>query len=189
MLEMTVDEIVLYVSIIIGVIVLLFALFYRKIKIWIGEYKLRHTIKKLGFDVLRNVVLPDDVDGSVCIENIILMPEGIYVMALGHYKGAVFAAENIDIWTQVVNNKSYKFSNPLNKIEHEVAAIQAHLPKHKIGSFIMYGPGVSFPKGKPDNLFSIAQAKEKFGRQADMKIADDLLYAWEIVKKNVIVEA
>ena len=188
MLEMTVNEIVLYVSVFIGIVVLLIALFSKRIKLWFSEYKLNHTIKKLGHDILRNVAIQDDVDGSVLIENIILTPDGIFVMALGYYKGSVFAAKNIDVWTQVVNNRSYKFSNPLNKIEHEVAVIQAHIPKQKIGNFIMYGSGVSFPKGKPDNLFSIAQAKDKFGRHEGTSIAPDLLSAWEIIKQKVIIE-
>ena len=189
MLEISVDEIVLYVSVFVGAAILLTALFYKRIKLWFAEYKLNHTIKKLGHDSLRDVVLECDVDGSVFIENIILTPDGIFVMALGHYKGVVFAAENIDLWTQIIGNRSYKFQNPLTKIEHESAAIQAHIPKQKIKNFVIYGAGVSFPKGKPENLYSIIQAKEKFGRHEEAQIAPDLLSAWEVIKQKVVTEA
>ena len=185
---MTINEAILYGLIPVGILLLLFIIFYKRIKSWYQEYCLRKTIRQFGHEVLRDVIMPDGMDGTVFIENLVLTPREIMIISLGHYKGVVFAAESIDVWTQVVRNRSYRFPNPLHKLEQDTAAVRAHLPKENISSFIMYAKGVEFPKGKPDNVLSIDEAKSRFSKKENVEIKSELLSAWEDLKQLAIVE-
>lgn len=161
-------------------------LFFSKIKRAYTDWYLSHTVKRLGYAIRQNIILPDGMDGTVCIDNLILMPDRILIVSIGHYQGAVFASDNIDVWTQVVGKRSYKFNNPLLKLEQEIAAVRAHVPKIKVTGILVFSADVNFPKGKPDNVISVAEAKQRFGNMGDEKINDEQMNAWNQIKNKIL---
>lgn len=163
-------------------------LFFNKIKRAYTDWYLFHTVKKLGHTIMQNIILPDGMDGTVCIDNLILMPDMILIVSVGHYEGAVFASENIDIWTQVVGKRSYKFNNPLLKLEQDVAAVRTHTGKIKVVGILVFSNDVAFPKGKPDNVISVAEVKQRFASLDEKEINDDCLDAWNKIKDKILDE-
>lgn len=161
---------------------------FSKVKQAYSDWHLSRTIKKLGHDVLQNVILADGMDGTVYIDNLVLMPDRALVVSVGRYQGAVFASENIDVWTQVVGNRSYKFNNPLLKLEQDIAAVRAHFPKINISGVLVFSNGVDFPKGKPDNVISIAEAKDQFGNMREQEVKIEYQDAWDKIKNEILVE-
>ncbi len=164
-------------------------LFFKKIKRGYADWYLFHSVKKLGNDVMQNIILSDGMDGTVCIDNLILMPDRILVVSVGRYQGTVFASENIDIWTQVVGKRSYKFSNPLLKLEQDIAAVRANSPKINISGILVFSPDVSFPKGKPDNVISVLEAKQRYGGARDQQIKVEQQDAWNKIRNKILSEA
>jgi len=164
-------------------------LFFSKIKRGYADWRLFQTVKKLGHEVMQNIILADGMDGTVYIDNLVLMPDGIMVVSVGRYQGAVFASENIDIWTQVVGQRSYKFSNPLLKLEQDIAAVRAHLPKINTIGILIFSADVNFPKGKPDNVISMDEAKQRFAGAHDKQVTAELLAAWKEIKNKIQPEA
>ncbi len=164
-------------------------LFFSKIKRSYADWRLSQTVRKLGHDVMQNIILSDGMDGTVYIDNLVLMPDGIMVVSVGRYQGAVFASENIDIWTQVVGQRSYKFSNPLLKLEQDIAAVRAHVPKINTTGILVFSTDVDFPKGKPDNVISVDEVKERFAGAHDKQIKSELLDAWKEIKNRIQHEA
>lgn len=181
-------------TIVYGLLVLLLlaaivgVLFFSKIKRGYADWYLFHTVKKLGNDVMQNIILPDGMDGTVCIDNLVLMPDRILVLSVGRYQGAVFASENIDIWTQVLGKRSYKFNNPLLKLEQDIAAVRAHAPKIRVDGILVFSSDVHFPKGKPDNVISAPEAKRRFGSTHNKKINNEYLNAWNEIKNKILDE-
>ncbi len=164
-------------------------IFFSEIKRGYADWRLFHTVRKLGHEVMQNIILADGMDGTVYIDNLVLMPDGIMVVSVGRYQGAVFASENIDIWTQVVGQRSYKFSNPLLKLEQDIAAVRAHLPKTNTTGILIFSADVDFPKGKPDNVISVDEAKQRFTGAHDRQVTAELLKAWKEIKNKVQAEA
>ncbi|MCW9023375.1 MAG: NERD domain-containing protein [Gammaproteobacteria bacterium] len=185
---MIINNAIWYGLIPVGIILILFIIFSKSIKSWYQEYCLRKTIKQFGHDVLHNVIVPDGMDGTVFIENLVLTAKEIIVISFGYYKGVIFAADNIDVWTQVFRNRSYRFSNPLLKLEQETAAVRAHLPRENIHNFILYTKGAEFPKGKPENVLSLEEARERFSNKDSSDVNTELLSAWNTLKQVAIVE-
>lgn len=168
--------------ILVAVAVIVTIPFLGKIKqAWL-ERRLSTTVRKLGCKSLQNVILPDGMDGTVCIDNLVLLPDRILVVEVGRYQGAVFASDNIDIWTQVLGKRSYKFANPLLKLEQDIAAVRAHCPKIRISGILVYSAGVDFPKGKPDNVISLGEAVERFGNRQGQDVPAELQQAWQTLQ-------
>jgi len=163
--------------------------FSSKIKQAYADWRLLQTVRKLGHEVMQNIILSDGIDGTVYIDNLVLMPDKIMIVSVGRYQGAVFASENIDVWTQVVGQRSYKFSNPLLKLEQDVAAVRAHLPKTDITGILIFSADVAFPKGKPDNVISMDEAKQRFAGAHDKQVTAELLVAWKEIKSKIQSEA
>ena len=138
-------------------IILLFGLLLQitEIKEYIAEWKLTHLLINAGSDVLHNVTIPDGMDGNIFIEYLILTPKKIILLGVKKYRGLIFAASKIDLWTQVIGNKSYKFNNPLLQLENDALALRSKIENITIEEKVLFIKGSEFPKGKPDNVISV----------------------------------
>lgn len=162
-----------------GLIIILGLLLQRKwIKEYICEWQLNHLLKNIGVKSLQNVSVPDGIDSNIFIEYLILTPEKIILLAVKRYRGLIFAADKIDLWTQVVGNKSYKFSNPLRQLENDTISLNSILEHSKVEGKVLFINGSEFPKGKPDNIITIPELK-KLDDESSSDIPEALKSDWE----------
>jgi len=154
---------------------------YTTIKNWLKELFLNRTVRKLGVAALRNIVIPDGMDGRVLIENVILTPNGIYILPIKRYCGIIFAADNIETWTQVVGKRSYKFPNPLPELETYLMAARNLLPAVNVTGYILVTRDAEFPKGKPERIIPLAQVAEVLATKSE-EVPDQLRNAWDKLK-------
>ncbi|MGD8484798.1 MAG: nuclease-related domain-containing protein [Thioalkalispiraceae bacterium] len=149
------------------------------IKNKLRERKLMRVIRKFGRETLHDVMLPDGLDDFTYIEHLVLTANAIVVLYLKRYRGVIFAGERIDEWTQVLNNHSYRFPNPLQKVEMDIMAIRNLVPATEVQGLIVFTQGSEFPKGKPDNvmLFSELEAQLKDFKAGELPPA--LHTAWK----------
>jgi hypothetical protein len=130
------------------------------IKEYVCEWQLNHLLKNIGSESLHNVTIPDGMDGKIFIEYLILTPNKILLLGVKRYQGLIFAADKIDLWTQVIGNKSYKFDNPLRQLENDAVALNSIIEHSKIEGKVLFINGSEFPKGKPGNVITISDVKE-----------------------------
>lgn len=142
------------------------------------HWRLRRRIQALGCDSLHDVVISDGLDGQLFIENLVLTPQAILVMPLKRYHGVVFAADNIDIWTQVLGKRSYKFPNPLPELDSNVGAVRALLPGVPVEGRLLVAAGASFPKGKPARLLPVSETPVSVPECAPGSVPARLQQAW-----------
>ncbi len=110
---------------------------------------------------LRNIVFPDGIGGLVNIEHIVLLKQGILVIETYSISGNLFGGDKIDQWTQMINGKSFKFNNPLYRIQILGQAIQTIAPNTPIFHRVIFtDENASFPKGKPGNVSLLDLLKE-----------------------------
>ena len=160
-------------------IIFLFGLLLQitEIKEYIAEWKLTHLLKNTGSDVLHNITIPDGMDGNIFIEYLILTPKKIILLGVKKYRGLIFAAEKIDLWTQVIGNKSYKFNNPLLQLENDALALISKIENVIIEEKVLFIKGSEFPKGKPDNVISVDDVN-KWKHEGTGDIPNILTAAW-----------
>ena len=123
----------------------------------LDQFRVNRAIKRLGSESMSNVVISDGMDGHVFIEHLVLTPSRVLVVSVRRYPGAIFAAENMDMWAQVTDGGSYKFPNPLHEIASATAAVKSHLPAAAVSGIILFGRDSTFPKGKPDGVVHISE--------------------------------
>lgn len=164
----------------IAALMLIFGVFFKlsDIKECISEWKLNHLLENSGADVLHNVTIPDGMDGNIFIEYLILTPRNIILLGVKKYKGLIFAAEKIDLWTQVIGNKSYKFNNPLLQLENDRLALKSIVENSEIVEKVLFINGSEFPKGKPDNVVSVSDVNN-WTRYSEEDIPKSLLDDWK----------
>ena len=148
------------------------------IKEYIREWKLNNLLKNVGAKSLHNVSITDGMDGKIFIEHLILTPDNILLLAVKKFRGLIFAAEKIDLWTQVVGNKSYKFENPLHQLENDVSVLNAKIKNTKIVERVLFINGSEFPKGKPEDVISISDIKGWAEEYANSEIPEALFADW-----------
>jgi len=115
--------------------------------------KVSKALKKLGTEMVSNVMIADYVEGPIHIEHLCLTPTGIAVVDIKDYRGYLFGGANTDQWTQVIDNRSYRFENPLHRNKDRIRAIESLVDEIPIYGCVVFTNAGSFPKDKPDGVF------------------------------------
>lgn len=164
----------------IAVILLLaIVLLAKPVRNLLDQYRVRRAIRRMGTESISNVVLSDGMDGHVFIEYLVLTPSEVLVVSVRRYAGAIFAADNMDMWAQVTDGGSFKFPNPLHEIQSATAAVKAHLPDVAVSGIILFGRDSTFPKGKPDGVLHISELTRRPKLAADTVIPETVRRAWD----------
>ena len=151
------------------------------------------VIESLGVKYLHNAVFPDGVDGLVFIDYLLLSPLGFIVLDIGHNEGHLFGGETVDQWSQVVGNKTYKFTNPLYDNQNKCQALiwnikqqaqQANInvdPNWETHGWVAFTNAGNFPKGIPKQVSMIDDLKQNLGDliTMDQTVSEELSNIWE----------
>jgi len=189
-------EVLFYILEAVAVLVVLGIAFF----IWKQMHNGRHqrhaekVIHALGFKYIHNAVLPDGIDGLVFIDYLLLSPSGFIVLDLEHIEGHLFGGNTVDQWSQVVNNKTYKFNNPLYANQNKCQAVIWNI-KQRLNTEELHGCDVQgwvafthagdFPKGIPDQISMADDLAQNLGGNidSDNAISDALINAWDTLNK------
>ncbi len=103
-------------------------------------------------DDIKDFIIPDGIGGLIEIEHLVLLDQGLLLIVTYPISGNLFGAENIDLWTQIIDGRSYKFSNPLRHLRTSRQAIKGILPNIPIFCRVVFTSDAVFPKGKPEEV-------------------------------------
>lgn len=136
-------------------------------------------IRKISKHYMKNVVIPDAVEGSTFIDWLVLTPRGILIISQKPYKGMIFGAENISHWTQIVDRRSYNFDNPMRQLEIDIVTIKTLIPGIPVKGYVVFDKDSFFPKGKPKTVLTLNEIKQNISIFREGTISDELMDAWE----------
>lgn len=152
---------------------------YSSIKYFFGTKRLEYLLKNISFTSLHNINIPDGIDGKIFIEHLILTPKYILLLCVKKHQGMIFAGEKINLWTQVIGAKSYRFDNPLRLIESEAMLLSSKIKKSQLLGQVLFLKGSEFPKGKPNNVIDIADIKAMKKNCVASSVSEELLEDWK----------
>ena len=167
------------------------------IKEYLGERKLNNLLKNAGVESLHNISIADDMDEKIFIEHLILTANYILLLGVRRFRGLIFAAEKIDLWTQVIGKKSYKFENPLHQLESDAIVLNTKIENTKVAGKVLFINGSEFPKGKPKDVITISEIKELSQESAGCEVSDALRADWKQLtdlavsnelEKNILID-
>ncbi len=153
----------------IVVLLMLISLYYLfpSIKRKICENNNNRVLKGLAKEQLKNVSIKINLDETIYIDYLLLLPTGILVLNVMKYNGIIFAGENVEQWTQLLNKKSYKFPNPLRDLEVCESAVRGVINGANVIGRIVFESSCQFPKGKPDKISLLHEMHDELEFQKD----------------------
>jgi len=169
----------LYTAVALLVVAVILFLNRRKINhIWLNV-KTRYRLKRLGYKQLSNFQCPDGLGHYFTIDRLILRHDGITLLVSKQYPGKIFCADNIDDWTQMLGQKSYRFKNPLDDLDYQIKVISARIPGVAVNGFLFFDHQATFPKGHPERVIYLDKIPDELKRSNNVKVETSVMSAWE----------
>ncbi len=154
----------------------------RRLVVRFREWCLQRCLNRIGCEQIRNLVCADGLEGHYSIDRLALTGNAILLISYKPYIGNIYCAERISEWTQVIEQKSFKFENPLFEMENQLTALKMVTGGINLQGFLFFSHSATFPKGHPGSVLQPDTIPERFlGNQIDTVNADVRL-AWERLK-------
>lgn len=147
------------------------------------EWRMLRCINNTSQELMKDVFLPDGMEGMHFFPFIILSKKAIILLKTMQFRGIIFAAENIDFWTQVLGKRSYKFHNPMPGLEAEMASIRALDKKIVVEGRVVFTSDSNFPKGRPEAVMLETELKAYLEEMMQGESSANLMQSWELLKR------
>ena len=103
-------------------------------------------------DEIKHIIIPDGIGGLIEVEHLVLIDQGLLLIETYPVSGNLFGSDKMNLWSQVIDGRSYKFANPLPHIYIMRQALQVLAPGIPIFCRIIFNADSVFPKGKPEEV-------------------------------------
>lgn len=154
----------------------------RPIKQFWSKIRSRYAVKHLGYKQIFKLKCPDGLGYHFIIDQLILRHDGITVLAHKQYQGKIYCADNIDLWTQMLGQKSYRFDNPLYDLDCQIKAISTCIPGVPVDGYLFFDHQAEFPKGRPERVIHATAIPEALRRKAKQDVDATVMSAWKKLK-------
>lgn len=136
-------------------------------------------LRRLGFKQVANFRCPDGMDHHFVIDRLILRRDGITLLMYKKFPGMIYCAEEIDDWTQMLGQQSYRFKNPLYELDQQVKAVSACVPGVPVNGLLFFDHQAEFPKGHPDSVIYLKNIPEGLKPAKGEEVDGPVISAWE----------
>jgi hypothetical protein len=146
--------------------------------------QLEKLLRPIRLDEVRAFTLPDGIGGVVEIDRLLLTKQGLLIIETYPFSGHLFGGEQIDQWTQIIDGRSYKFTNPLGHAQNIKYALQLIAPKVPIFYRVVFTDDSDFPKGKPEVVSTLQTLEQDLKQMLQApKMAPLTATVWEKIKR------
>lgn len=169
-----------------AVVLALLVWIFLKIRDYRARRAIDASIASVGYEMLKNVLLPNGNGGQIHLNYVLLTQRGVLVADLLDLPGAVFGGEQMLEWTAIGKKRRYTFPNPQHALYDRMAAVKLLIGDVPVEGRVIFTLRSSFPKGKPRNVLRIDDLAEDF--PVVDKVRGNITAAfgnvWENVKKH-----
>lgn len=171
-MALTIQEYRIYILAAVAVILLAAVSWYGWRRMQKGRHQ-RHVesvVRSLGLPTIRDAVFPDGLDGLAFIDYLLLVPGGVIVLDVENSEGHLFGGESVDQWSQVINNRTYKFHNPLYANQTKCQAVKWNVENMaqqeqdvhwQTYGWVVFSNAGNFPKGIPGHVSMVDDLADK----------------------------
>lgn len=142
---------------------------------------------RISHAALHDVVIPDSVDGSICVDHLLLFPDAITVFNEKPYAGVIFGDNHIDQWTQSVDKRSYRFANPIHELQAQVMAVNGLLDGGHASGYLVFSDQSEFPWGRPQKVLLRKELRQRFAGNKNRPVEPHWQAAWQALQRNGVV--
>ena len=123
--------------------------------LWLKRSKrssIAEVLAAIAVDRLEDVVVDDGLGGEIHLEHLLLTANGVLVINVKHYEGAIFAGERLDQWTAIGAAGRSTFLNPLPNLYDRVAAVRRLVRDIDVRGLVVFPSEADFSKGRPADV-------------------------------------
>jgi hypothetical protein len=124
--------------------------------------KMEATIDSIAYDVLRNVLIPNGMDGQITLQYLLLTERGLIVLDLLERPGAIFGGDQMVDWTSIGKKRRYTFRNPQHLLYDRLAAVKMLASNTPVDGRVVFTARSVFPKGKSTYVLGIDELTREF---------------------------
>lgn len=138
----------------------------------------------MALDVFDDFVLRDGVDGYVHIENVLLRPEGLFVLDELEGTGRLIAGERLPEWTLVGKRRRFVFPNPLRRLADKLTAMRLIAGRVPVHGFIVLADGLKVPRAQPEQVVGLSELARRLPHlPSDAALAPATAEAWSRIRE------
>ncbi len=135
------------VLVVYGVAALLYVL--RTVRRRRERRRLHEAIIATSVEYLRDVLVPDGMEGSMHVDYLLLTSRGVVVIDLRNVKGNIFGGDQMTEWTVMSSADRATFPNPQHALYDRVAAVKQFAGDLPVEGRVLFTRKGRFPKGLP----------------------------------------
>lgn len=142
-------------------LLLLFLLVYRRRRH--GNRTVDQVVKRIAFEYLSNLVIPNADDGEIQIDHLILTAEGLLVIDVKEVRGKIFGSDKMQDWTVITSERRFTFANPQPALFDRIAAVKQIVRQVPVTGRILFLNDAEFTKGTPGLVCKLDDLMAEFG--------------------------
>jgi hypothetical protein len=124
--------------------------------------RIEATIDSVAYDVLRNVLIPNGMDGQITLQYLLLTERGLLVLDLLERPGAIFGGDQMVEWTSIGKKRRYTFRNPQHVLYDRIAAVKLLAANTPVDGRVVFTLRSEFPKGKSTYVMRIDELAKEY---------------------------
>lgn len=176
-------------ALIVGALALLAALvwLYRLYSRYAMRRALLNTLRAVAYDVVRDVLVPDGMEGHLHADFLLLTQRGILILDLREIPGMVFGGDQMDQWTVITRRRRYTFMNPQGALLDRIAAVKQIAGEVPVEGRVLFTTRSRFPKGRPRSVLILDSIKAEYAPVDKGAMQDTVKMfrpAWERLKAS-----
>ena len=151
-------------ALLVGAVLLLALLvwLYRLYRRYAMRRALLNALKGVAYDVVRDVLVPDGMEGHLHIDFLLLTQRGILILDLREIPGMVFGGDQMDQWTVITRTRRYTFLNPQGALLDRIAAVKLIAGEVPVEGRVLFTTRSRFPKGRPRSALMLDSIKAEY---------------------------
>lgn len=143
------------------------------------QQSLEVLLRRIAWEQLKDVVIPDDVDGEIHLDLALLTARGILVLEVRRAAGTLFWGEQLERWTVLDGARRKVIDNPLPGMRARRHAVHALVPRVPVdGRVLLVGP-VQISGDNPPGVALPADLLAEFPARGKSPPPDTLRKAWD----------
>jgi len=135
-------------------------------------------LRKIAWRRLADVVIPDDVDGEIHLDLVLLTAKGILVLEVRRATGTLFWGDQLEYWTLLDGRRRTRIRNPLPGLQAKRHAVHALAPRVPVSGRVLLLGTVSISGATPPGVVSAEELLAEFPPHGRKPVPETLQSAW-----------
>lgn len=146
--------------------------------------RLSRILGRIAWSRLEDVIVPDDVDGEIHLDLLLLVPAGLVVLEIRHLSGTLFWGEQLENWTALDGARRTVMKNPLAGLQARIHAVRALAPGQAVEGFVLLLGDVAFSGEPPPDVLTLEALSMRFPARGKARPPQTLAAAWQALRQK-----